>query len=95
MGRGHRPGESGRRDVPDIILIHLLQNAGSLEVTDPEMIVPEDLSGYIPVAGSPLVNNGLDLKKLFETEPGSHDILGTPVSADGNYDIGAVERIGL
>ncbi|MFO7670479.1 MAG: right-handed parallel beta-helix repeat-containing protein [Bacteroidales bacterium] len=69
------------------------QNAGSLEVTDPEMIVPENLSGYIPVAGSPLVNNGLDLKKLFGTDPGRQDILGRAIPAGGAFDIGAIEFI--
>jgi hypothetical protein len=72
----------------------LFCNAGSLDVTDPEMIGPESLSGYIPAAGSPLIDRGLDLRQIFGLEPCLKDILDHPIPHGTGYDIGAIEFTG-
>ena len=69
----------------------LFPDTGALEVTDPEKINLPSLQGYFPEAGSPLVDGGLDLKDLFDLDPGERDILGTSIPANGKYDIGAIE----
>lgn len=70
------------------------RRAGTLEVTDLEMINAEALEAYTPETGSPLIDNGLDLKKLLLVDPGPNDILGTPVPVNGRFDIGAIEANG-
>jgi hypothetical protein len=69
----------------------MLEQAGSLNVTDPAMINPESLHGYIPLPESPLVDRGLNLKTLLNLDVGERDLLGTPVPSKNNYDIGAIE----
>ncbi len=69
----------------------LFSEAGSMELTDPEKITREALSGFIPGKGSLLIDNGINLRELFEIDPGPVDILGTPVPVGEAFDIGAVE----
>jgi len=69
----------------------LFTDAGALRVTDPEQINRENLSCYLPLPGSPLINQGLDLSKVAGLDPGEKDILGTPVPAGEHFDIGAIE----
>ena len=69
----------------------LFKEAGSLELTDPQKIDKENLQGYIPLSGSPLIDGGLDLKELFNMDPGEHDLIGTVIPINDRYDIGALE----
>jgi hypothetical protein len=69
------------------------RSAGTLEVTDPEQIGPEALEAYIPEPGSPLIDNGLDMKTWFGVDPGRVDILGTGIPVHGKFDIGAIEAV--
>ncbi|MCK4989425.1 MAG: hypothetical protein KAS29_03025, partial [Bacteroidales bacterium] len=69
----------------------LLNQAGSIEVTDPAMINQESMSGYIPLPGSPLVERGLNLKTLSNIDVGERELLGTDIPSKNNYDIGAIE----
>lgn len=68
-----------------------LARAGVMEVTDPQLIDQDHLSGYLPMDGSPLIEGGLNLRELFQLDPGARDILGTPIPAGEKFDIGAVE----
>ena len=69
----------------------LFNEAGSLVVNDPEKINAENLSAYFPRPGSPLINGGIDLKKLFNMDPGTRDLPGTPIPVNEKFDIGAIE----
>jgi hypothetical protein len=69
----------------------LFQNAGPIGVTDPKMVSRESVAGYIPQSGSPLVDGGLDLRALFQIDPGVQDLLGNSLTSGKNYDIGAIE----
>ena len=69
----------------------LLNQAGSIEVTDPSMINHETIGGYAPQSGSPLVDRGLNLKTLLNLDVGEKDLVGTILPSKNNYDIGAIE----
>ena len=69
----------------------IFTDPGSLEATDPEKINAENLSAYFPGPGSPLINGGIDLKKLFNMDPGTRDLPGTPIPVNEKFDIGAIE----
>jgi hypothetical protein len=63
-----------------------------LEPIDPARISPETFQIYLPEAGSPVINNGLNLKEIMGLDPGSRDLPGTSVPQGQQYDIGAVEH---
>jgi hypothetical protein len=67
------------------------RDPGKLELTDPEKINHENLAPFIPKPGSPLINSGLNLKKRFEIDPGSKDILRSAIPLGEKFDIGAIE----
>ena len=69
----------------------MLNLVGSIEVTDPSMINQESIGGYVPRYGSPLVDQGLNLKTLLNLNVGEKDLLGTSIPSKNNYDIGAIE----
>jgi hypothetical protein len=71
----------------------VLNDPGTLAVTDPAMINRETLNCYMPEPGSPLIDRGLNLMQLFGLNTGDHDLLGTPVPYGEASDIGAVEHI--
>jgi hypothetical protein len=66
-------------------------NPGAMVVTDPELINAVYLNAYIPTAGSPLIDGGLNLKELFELDPGSRDLIGTSIPVNEKFDIGSIE----
>jgi hypothetical protein len=68
-----------------------LRNPGRTSLADPGLLDADNLPGYMPVPGSPVIDGGLDLKAMFGLDPGPADILGTPVPSGRAYDIGAVE----
>jgi len=70
-----------------------LQNPGSISLTNPRLINPENLSGYMPGPGSPLIDKGLNLKERFDLDPGLKDIAGTSIPSGTGFDIGALESI--
>ena len=85
-------------EMMDNVLVGLfanpeLQDPGTLDLTDPAMINPENLSAYMLRQGSPLIDKGLNLKKMFDLAPGSQDIVGTSIPSGTGYDIGATEYI--
>jgi hypothetical protein len=68
-----------------------LFNPGKLTLTDPTRITEENLSGYRPKPQSVLIDQGLDLKRLFNIDVGVNDIIGTIIPQNKRYDIGALE----
>ncbi|MGW8314098.1 MAG: right-handed parallel beta-helix repeat-containing protein [Bacteroidales bacterium] len=71
----------------------LFENAGSLELTDPEKISMAALSGFFPGQGSPLIDAGIDLREQFSVDPGEKDLVGTTIPVNLKYDIGAIEAL--
>jgi hypothetical protein len=69
----------------------MLQGPFVLNVTDPEEINVRNLSAFALRSGSPLIDRGLDLGKLYRINTGSNDIAGTPVPQGKAYDQGALE----
>jgi len=69
----------------------LIAGAGTLTVKDPSKINPESLRGYMPERESPLIDRGLDLRRLFGLDTGDKDILGTVFPHGPGFDIGAME----
>ena len=68
-----------------------LNRLGKVSLTDPGKLDAAHLTEYTPRPGSPVIDKGLDLKALFDLDPGEKDILGTPVPSGHAFDIGAVE----
>jgi hypothetical protein len=66
---------------------------GTISLTDPREINVANLSEYALKPGSPLINRGLDLKKIFLIDPGLSDITGTPIPQSEGYEPGAIEYI--
>jgi hypothetical protein len=69
----------------------LLAAPGTATVTDPSKLLVENLSAYSVKPGSPLIDNGLNLKDMFGIEPGERDIFGTKIPQGQGFEIGAVE----
>jgi hypothetical protein len=63
----------------------------SMEDYDPAKIDPGTFQSLRPQAGSPLIDQGLNLKALLGLDPGSRDLTGTQVPQGELYDIGAIE----
>lgn len=70
-----------------------LQSPGTISLTDPGKLDPENLAAFCLKAGSPLIDRGLDLKKLFSQETGIKDIVGTTLPQGKGFDIGAMEYV--
>jgi hypothetical protein len=70
----------------------LLVDPGTASLTDPSRISAENLPGYLLKPGSPLIDNGLDLKKMYGIESGERDFFGTKIPQGKEYDIGAIEH---
>jgi hypothetical protein len=66
---------------------------GTISLTDPRKITAETLSEYALKPGSPLINRGLDMKRIFMINPGLSDITGTPIPQGEGYEPGALEYI--
>ena len=69
-----------------------LNQPGKVSLTDPGLLDATHLTEYTPVPGSPVIDSGLDLKELFDLDPGKKDLLGTPVPSGQTFDIGAIEN---
>jgi hypothetical protein len=63
----------------------------SMEANDPAKIDPGTFQSLLPQAGSPLIDQGLDLKALMGMDPGDRDLCGTMIPQRQLYDIGALE----
>lgn len=70
-----------------------LQNPGLISMTDPRLINLENLSDYMLSAESPLIDKGLNLKELFDIDPGDRDLAGAGIPSGTDFDIGALEYI--
>ncbi len=70
-----------------------LQYPGSINLTDPEKLTVENLSAWRLKPGSPLIDRGLDMKKLFSLDPGGRDLVGTSIPLENGFDIGAIETV--
>lgn len=68
-----------------------LNQPGKVTLTDPGNMDAIHLPEYAPVTGSPVIDAGLNLRELFDLDPGKKDILGTPIPSGQAFDIGAVE----
>ena len=68
-----------------------LHSPGSCSLTDPLQLDARNLAAYSLKSESPLIDRGLDLKKLFNLETGTKDIAGTPLPQYTGFDIGALE----
>ena len=58
-------------------------------LTDPEQL-PQIFSSLLKKY-SPCINAGLDLKKLYQMDVGTHDLAGHPIPQGAAFDIGPVE----
>jgi hypothetical protein len=63
----------------------------ALTITDPDRINKETLAGFSLKPGSPLIDHGLDLKKLFNLDVVKKDMIGTSLPQGNGFDIGALE----
>ena len=70
-----------------------LQNPSGCILTDPSKLNAGNLAAFNLMAGSPLINRGLDLKNRFNIDPGSKDIAGSALPQGVGFDIGASEFI--
>ena len=77
--------------VKGLFIDPLLAAPGTATVTDPSKLLEENLSAYSVKPGSPLIDNGLNLKDMFGIEPGERDIFGTKIPQGQGFEIGAVE----
>lgn len=66
---------------------------GVLDLTNPSKINRENLSGFIPKPGSPLIDKALNLTKLFNDNTSDLDITGQKIPVNELYDIGAIEYV--
>jgi hypothetical protein len=57
--------------------------------TDPAKL--PQITAFLLKATSPCIDKGLDLKALFQMEPGTHDFFGRTIPAGATFDIGACE----
>jgi len=71
----------------------MLLAPGTVVLTDPAEMTPENLTAYSARAGSPLIDNALNLKEMFGINTGEKDITGTQLPQGNKYDIGAIENI--
>ncbi len=65
----------------------LFRGGGVGLLMDPRKLAT--LLEYQVLQGSPAISKGLNLKKLFNIDPGTRDYYGNPLPADGSLDIGA------
>ena len=68
-----------------------LNQPGKVSLADPSLIDAAHLPEFNPVPGSPVIDAGLNLRELFNLDPGKTDILGTPLPSGKAFDIGAIE----
>ena len=57
--------------------------------TDPTKL--PQMMAYRLKMSSPCIDKGLDLKTLFQIDPGKYDFFGNPIPAETTFDIGACE----
>jgi hypothetical protein len=67
----------------------LLNKTGQWLITDPMQL--RQLQAYRLQAQSPAIDAGLDLKKLFQLDPGKMDFYGNAIPANRRFDVGACE----
>ncbi len=65
-------------------------NPGNLTLTDPTKL--SEITNYYVEDGSPVINAGLDLKTLFNINPGMQDFSGYPLTQGMGFDMGAYEH---
>jgi len=71
----------------------MLSAPGTVVVTDPTELTPENLSAYSARVGSPVIDNALNLKEMFGIAAGEKDLTGTQLPQGNKYDIGAIENV--
>jgi hypothetical protein len=49
------------------------------------------MTAFLLKTTSPCIDKGLDLKTLFQMDPGKRDFFGHPIPAGSTFDIGACE----
>ena len=100
-GRGFRVGEytdlnawaaaTGQEKIGDRIVGRfadpMLRQEGIGQSIDANKLA--SLFEYQLLPGSPAIDNGLNLKQLFNIDPGPRDYYGTPLPTDGKLDMGA------
>jgi hypothetical protein len=70
----------------------LLLNQRKFSSDDPSLI-SNSVSAFSPHANSPLIDNGLHLKELFNLDLPQKDIAGTSLPVNKTFDIGAIEFV--
>jgi diadenosine tetraphosphatase ApaH/serine/threonine PP2A family protein phosphatase len=76
-------------------LVGLFTDPRVVPAAEPRPTDPEQLARMMAFRlgeGSPAIDRGLDLRALFQVEPGTRDLFGNPVPAGGAFDIGPHER---
>jgi len=66
-------------------------NPGIIPTTNQRMILKENLAGFCLKSGSLLIDQGLDLKELFNMDVVKEDISGMCLPQGNGFDIGALE----
>jgi hypothetical protein len=51
------------------------------------------MTAFLLKATSPCIDKGLDLKTLYQMDPGTHDFFGHAIPAGLTFDIGACEYL--
>lgn len=69
----------------------MLSEFNTTDPIDQDRMGPESFRGHVPESGSPLIDQGLNLKEVAGLDPGSRDLRGTKIPQGKRYDIGAIE----
>lgn len=69
----------------------LLAAPGPVTVTDPDSLDMITLSGFLLQAGSPLIDQGLDIRSISPLDPGAWDFFGQPIPGGSGFDPGIHE----
>ena len=66
-------------------------DANEPRLTDPTKL--PQMTAFLLKATSSCIDRGLDLKTLYQMDPGAHDLFGHPIPAGLTFDIGACEYL--
>ncbi len=66
-----------------------LINPGKSNLTDPEKLT--EITDYKTEEGSPVIDAGIDLKTLFNIDPGTRDFFGNKIKFGDAFDMGVYE----
>jgi len=62
---------------------------GESKLTDPTKL--PKITTFLLKKSSPCIDRGLDLKKMYQMDVGTHDLIGNPLPLGSSFDVGPVE----